>query len=156
MAPPPRIVLPAEPPVVAAPVAASGNAPTAGAAIAGTGSGAGGSGTGLGGGGTGGDGGGLAENAQWLSGGLYDSDNRGGRFEGVVAVRFRVLQSGRVDNCRVTRASGDRELDALTCRLLEQRLRFSPAIDKTGRPVATEVGTTYTWGVRRRSRFQDR
>jgi protein TonB len=64
-----------------------------------------------------------------------------------------VLKSGRVDACRVTRASGSRELDALTCRLLEQRLRFSPARDMAGRPVATEVGTTFTWGVRRRGGF---
>lgn len=147
VAPLPKIVIPAEPPIVAAPVAASGSAPTAGASTAGTGTGAGGSGTGPGGGG---DGGGLSASARWVSGGLYDSDNRGGLFQGIVGVRFRVLATGQVDGCRVTRASGNRELDALTCRLLEQRLRFSPARDMAGRPVASEVGTTYTWGVRRR------
>jgi protein TonB len=153
VAPVPKIIIPAKPPVIAATVASTGSAPTAGAENAGTGTGAGGSGTGLGGGGSGGSGGGLSAGARWLSGGLFDSDNRGGRFEGVVAVKFIVLTNGRVDRCRVTRASGNRDLDGLTCRLLEQRLRFSPARNMAGRPVASEVGTTYTWGVRRRRSF---
>ena len=148
VAPNPEIVVPAKPPVVAAPVAGTGSESRAGAAISGLGTGAGGSGTGLGGGGSGSGGGGSA--ARWLSGGLYDSDNRGGRWTGVVAVRFTVEPSGLVDRCRIVRSSGDGDLDTATCFLVERRLRFAPARDSFGRPVPSEVGSTYTWGVRRR------
>lgn len=136
--------------VAAAPVAGQGSASTAGAATAGTGTGAGGSGTGRGGGGSGGG------QAQWLSGGLRDSDYPraalGQRLAGTVSVRFTVLPSGRISNCRAVRSSGSPLLDDTTCRLLTERLRFRPATDGNGRPIASTVGSDYTWGVRDRRR----
>src|SRR5215210_406986 len=53
VAPQPKIVIPAKPPVIASRVPSTGSAATAGAATSGTGTGAGGSGNGLGGGGRG-------------------------------------------------------------------------------------------------------
>lgn len=141
VAPKPMIALPVKPPIVAASIAGQGSAARSGAVLAGRGSGAGGSGSGSG-------GGGVA--ARWLSGGIYDSDNRGGRFAGIVGVRFTVREDGRIDGCRVARPSGDEALDSLTCDLLEQRLRFSPARDSAGRAVESEMGSTFTWGVGRR------
>lgn len=84
--------------------------------------------------------------ARYLGGGLVNADNAGGRFAGSVAVRFTVLPNGRTAGCRVARSSGNPALDATTCNLLEQRLRFSPALNQDGQPVAVEVGSTYTWG----------
>jgi len=151
--PVPRIVLPVRSPVIAARVPATGSASRSGAAVEGTGPGSGGSGNGPGGGGNGaGAGGGIASPARWIAGGLSDRDNRGGRFEGVVSVRFTVMLNGRIQRCRVERSSGDRELDFLTCRLLEQRMQFIPAHDAAGQPVPVEIGTTYTWGIRGRPR----
>jgi protein TonB len=143
VAPKPIIVIPAKPPVAAAPVAGAGSASNAGAATSGSGTGAGGAGNGLGGGGGG-------TGAHWIRGALYDNDNRGGRFVGVVQVRFTILPSGRISQCRAIRPSGDDALDSTTCRLLEQRLEFSPARDASGRPIATQMEHSYTWGVRRR------
>jgi protein TonB len=137
------ILLPIQQPMIAARVAGVGSAARSGEGVAGLGSGTGGSGSGSGNGGS-------AE-AHWLSGGLYDSDNRGGRFSGVVGVRFTVLASGRIDGCWVSRPSGDQALDGLTCILLTQRLRFNPARDLYGRPIESDMGTTFTWGVRPRS-----
>ena len=145
VAPEPRIPSPS--PVPAAPVAGTGNATTAGAADRGNGTGAGGSGSGRG-------GGGGASPPRWLSGGLRDSDypralvNSG--VSGNVSVRFSVLTSGRIANCRIARSSGSSELDALTCRLLTNRLRFAPATDANGRAVTVELGNDYGWGIRRR------
>jgi protein TonB len=69
---------------------------------------------------------------------------------GTVGVRFTVLTSGRIANCRVVRSSGSGTLDDTTCRLLTQRLRFRPATDGAGRPIASELGSDYTWGIRQR------
>jgi protein TonB len=87
-----------------------------------------------------------ASAARYLGGGLVDADNAGGRFAGSVGVRFTVLPNGRTASCRVTRSSGNPTLDATTCNLLQQRLRFTPATDDDGRAVASEVGSVYTWG----------
>jgi len=150
VAPEPRVRVPAPTPLPAAPVAGTGSAASAGAASAGSGPGAGGSGSGRGGGGSGGGG----SPAQWLSGGLRDSDYPRElireRVAGMVSVRFTVTPSGAIANCRIARSSGSGVLDNATCRLLTQRLRFRPATDGNGRPVATEIGSDYTWGVRQR------
>jgi len=148
VAPKPAIEVPAKPPVAAAPIAGTGSATTAGAATAGTGPGAGGSGTGRGGGGSGGGG----SPAQWISGGLQNSDypRRAlkDRLQGRVSVHFTVLTSGRIDNCRITASSGSPLLDQTTCRLLTERLRFRPARNSQGQPIETELNSDYTWGIR--------
>ncbi|HVF84054.1 MAG TPA: DnaJ domain-containing protein [Sphingomicrobium sp.] len=88
--------------------------------------------------------------ARWISGGLMDSDNPGGRFQGSVSVRFIVRPNGTVADCRPIASSGNPALDSMTCALTEQRLRFIPALDRQGRPVASEIRTSYTWGRRQR------
>lgn len=139
----PRAELPAPSPIAAAPVAGSGASPNSGAASAGNGSGAGASGRGTGGGGT---------IAQWISGGVRDSDYPSDalreRLGGTVSVRFTVLTTGRIADCRVVRSSGNGSLDSTTCRLLTERLRFRPATDADGQPVESRLGSDFTWGVR--------
>ncbi|QIK79376.1 energy transducer TonB [Sphingomonas piscis] len=153
VAPIPVIPLPV-PQVPTAPIAGSGSAPAAGAAVlAGPGTGAGGVGTGLGSGrfgnGTGGGGGGLGVHAKLLRGGIGPNDyprravQR--RAQGTTYIRFTVWPDGRVRNCVVTRTSGHRDLDVATCRLLERNLRFRPARDAAGRPVAEVVRGQQDW-----------
>lgn len=141
-APTPPIKLPARSPVLAAPVAGAGNAPSSGGATAGAGPGAGGSGTGQGGGGS---------PAEWLSGRLENSDYPRAalrnRLQGRVSIRFTVLIDGRIANCRVVASSGSPLLDATTCRLLTERLRFRPARNGAGQPIETELGSDYSWGI---------
>jgi periplasmic protein TonB len=116
----------------------------------------GGSGTGpaLGsgaGGGTGGEGYGTGEggtDSELIAGGILPSDypqhlaNAGNRR---VTVTFSVQVNGRAAGCRATRSSGIPELDALTCRLIEQRYRFRPATDRYGRPIPDEADLTQDW-----------
>ena len=139
--------LPVPSPLPAAPVAGTGNATTAGASDHGNGTGAGGSGNGRG-------GGGGVSAPRWLSGGLRDSDYPrslvSSGVSGRVSIRFTVLTSGRIANCRIARSSGSGELDALTCRLLTDRLRFAHAMDASGRPVPFNLGNDYGWGIRHR------
>ena len=142
VAPKPAINVPAKPPVAASPVAGTGNAATAGAATTGTGTGAGGSGAGRGGGG--GDFSGYTP-AQRISR-IPNREYRrlvqlSGRRAGTVGITLKVNTDGSPSNCRVVRSSGDNAVDALMCQLAIQHVRFRPARDREGRPVAQDI----TW-----------
>ena len=88
--------------------------------------------------------------AQWISGGPTRADNPRGRYVGSVVVQFTVQADGRVSNCGPARSSGDAGLDAFTCRLVEKSMRFKPAFDAQGSPVASTAHARYEWGRRRR------
>lgn len=88
--------------------------------------------------------------AKWISGGPTDADNRRGRLRGSVVVQFTVLPEGRASGCTAARPSGNAQLDALTCRIVTERARFTPARDALGRPLASQAHATYVWGRGRR------
>ena len=156
VAPLPAIRLPVPPPLPTAPAAGQGNAAAAGASqLPGPGTGAGGIGSGLGSGlngdGTGGGGGGRGMRAQYLRGGIdardYPRRAVERRAQGTALLRFTVLPNGRVRDCVVTRSTGHRDLDAATCPLLERNLRYRPALDANGRPVAEVVRGEHEWAL---------
>lgn len=145
VAPPPVVPIPPPPPVVAAPVAGTGVSPSAGAAdTPGPGTGAGGEGAGRGGGG---DGGFTAP--RWLRGELKDSDfprdiGDAGLGE-LMTIRFTVATNGRAINCAIDRSSGNPRLDGATCRGIEKRYRFRPALDENGEPVPVTMVEDHRW-----------
>jgi protein TonB len=114
-----------------------------------------GSGSALGsgaGGGTGGNGYGDDDGGsdlEQIAGAITPNDYpRHLREEGVggrVNFVFTVEPNGRVGRCTVTRSSGVPELDALTCRLIQQRFIYRPSTDRYGRPVADEVEGDHLW-----------
>ena len=89
--------------------------------------------------------------ARWIGGGPSDADNRGGRYHGTVGVQVTVNRAGYVSRCAPVGGSGNARLGTMTCRLVLQRARFTPALDEQGRPIASQVYTTFVWGrIRRR------
>jgi protein TonB len=146
VAPKPKIVVPAKTPIVAAPIAGRGSAPSAGAATAGTGTGAGGSGTGRGGSGTG-DFTGYSP-ARMLNK-IPDREYRrisGGRIpRGSATIAFRVTPDGHMSGCRILRSSGDPSVDSVVCDAATRYLRFSPARDPDGRAVSQDMTYTPSW-----------
>jgi protein TonB len=146
VAPKPRIVVPAKPPVVAAPIAGTGASAHAGAATAGSGPGAGGSGSGRGGGGSG-DFSGFspARLIRNVSRSDYRALAAGRLPTGSAMVSLRVLANGLPSDCRVVRSSGDPVVDSGLCPLLTRRLRFRPALDNAGRPVPYSLQYVATW-----------
>lgn len=130
--------------------------PSAAPAGGGTGTGAAfgsGSGGGTGGNGYGGSGEGGSELEQ-IAGAILPSDYprhlRDSGVGGRVEFTFTVGPSGRVTRCAVTRSSGVAELDALTCRLVQQRFVYRPSTDRFGRPIADEVDGEHDWVSRGR------
>ena len=150
VAPPPRLVLPAKPPVVASRVPSTGSASTSGAATAGIGTGAGGSGTGLGGGGRG-DYSGFTP-ARRISK-IPDREYRrfvavSGMRRGTVGITVKVEPDGRPTNCRVVRSSGQPAVDSLMCSLTLSFVRFRPARDPDGRAIAQDITWYPDWSPR--------
>jgi protein TonB len=80
----------------------------------------------------------------------YPRNLRDAGVGGRVGVLFTVGVNGRVTRCSVTRSSGVPELDGLTCRLIQERFRYRPSTDSSGRPVADEVEGEHDWIAARR------
>jgi periplasmic protein TonB len=157
VAPVPVVPLVVPPPVVSAPIAGTGAAPSAGSAdVPGPGYGAGGEGDGRGAGGSGdGDGGGGDDETppRQIGGRIRNSDYPREAGDagagGTVEVAYLVWTDGRVRDCRITRSSGNAALDATTCRLIRERFRFKPSRDARGRPVPATVIQNHEWVVER-------
>jgi protein TonB len=152
VAPPPIVRLPPPPTIVSAEKPGVGNQATSGNAdIPGPGTGSGGVGNGTGNGRYGdGDGNGGQEiPPRQIQGRIKDSDwphelsDEG--IGGQVSVRYVVTIGGRATECEVTRSSGSRQLDLLTCRLIEERFHFRPSLDRAGRPVTSMILQRHDW-----------
>lgn len=150
VAPKPRIEMPLKPPVVASPTPAEGTDRTQGASDRpgpGTGSGGVGNGTGSGGAGNGSGGGGSGGGSgpRLASRPLTERDYPGAMRRNWppgarVMVAVRVQLDGRATDCKVNQSSGDPLIDAETCRLVQGKLRFRPAVDGDGRPYVAWYG----------------
>lgn len=142
VAPQPKLPMPS--PIPAAKVAGTGSSAKSGAGVSGTGTGAGGAGNGPG---AGGDVAGFtpARRVTRIPDREYGRLASTGIRSGSVGVTVRVNSDGSVSNCRVARSSSDRSIDALMCQLTLQYIRFDPAHDPDGRPVAQDVTFFPNW-----------
>jgi len=139
---------PAHAPPSVTPIAAV--KPSAAPSGGGTGSGpaiGSGAGGGTGGNGYGGDEGGtdLEQIAGEITSRDYPRDLREAGIGGRVSFVFTVEPNGRVGRCTITHSSGVPELDALTCRLIQQRFVYRPSTDRYGRPIEDEVEGEHDW-----------
>ena len=150
-APKPRIETPPVQKIVAAETPRQGTAPTQGASdVRGPGTGAGGTGTGTGSGsggsgpGGGGDGG-VAQAPRLASPVLRARDfprELLARWPGrqTVFMRLRVDARGFVSECTVDRGTGVASIDSQLCNIVHERLRFRPALNRSGQAVAGWFG----------------
>lgn len=140
-APTPRRQVKEDQPVPRA--ASTGSATTSGATQSGDGTGAAGSGVGTGSGRGGSGQGGVAATKPVLVRSITDSSafpippgGRQARIGKSVVVKLTVSPQGRVTSCSVYRASPFPETDAVVCQLSYEQIRFEPARDAQGNPVA--------------------
>lgn len=146
----PPIPLPVPVPMTTSPTPNAGSASTQGAAAPGVGTGAGGTGagTGSGSGGTGSGGGGdggLAEPPHLATPVLSGRDFQPGVLDrwprnSTLFLRLRVDPLGYVSECMVDRGTGVASIDSTICDLARERLRFRPALNHSGQPVAGWFG----------------
>lgn len=131
----------------------TGTASESGAAAAGDGTGAAGKGLGTGSGLSGNGRGGVAVSKPvHISGGIDNARDypvppggRAARRGTQVIVRVTVTPDGRARDCSIYRPSPDAEADRITCRLVESRLGFRPAMDAEGRAVAAPFYWRQEW-----------
>lgn len=141
-APPAKI--PTVQPIAAAPVAGSGSSAKSGAAS--TGTGAGGGGTGTGGGGSERS---IATEARLLSG------NRGrvprqllsafAQDDGFAHLLLTIGENGGVIGCSVIQGTGSGAVDQALCQIMLTQSRWSPALDREGRPISVQLRYTSVW-----------
>jgi len=65
--------------------------------------------------------------------------------QGVVGFSVDVDATGRVSACQITRSSGSAALDEATCRIARERVQFTPARDRQGRPVPDQTSSRVHW-----------
>jgi protein TonB len=150
-APKPPIVIPRPQQVAVSETPRQGAGPTQGASsVVGPGTGAGGvgngTGSGTGGNGPGGGGdGGVAEPPHLASPVLTGRDIPTGLLDqwprGVpVFLRLRINPQGYVSECNVLRGTGNPAIDNAMCNIAHDRLRFRPALNRSGQAVAGWFG----------------
>ena len=150
VAPKPRIETPPVQQIAAAETPRQGAAPTQGASdVHGPGTGAGGAGAGTGSGsggsGPGGGGGGAVEPPHLVTPVLRGQDIPRETLDdwprgATVFMRLRVDDRGYVSECTVDRGTGVPSIDNLLCNLAHDRLRFRPAVNRSGQAVAGWFG----------------
>lgn len=144
VAPEPKVEVPAKSPVAAAEVAGSGSGTSAGSGGTGSGTGSGGGGSGSGSGGNA-----VATPARQISR-IPNREYRrlssvSGMPRGRVGVAHTINADGSVSNCRITGSSGSPAADSLMCRLIAQYIRFRPARNSQGQPIAVEISGSQGW-----------
>ena len=150
VAPQPQIRIPRIQHIAASLTPRAGTEPTRGASdVPGPGTGAGGTGngtsSGTGGNGSGAGGGGVAEPPHLASPVLRGNDFPGELLDqwprgGTVFMRLRIDPQGHVAECMIDRGSGVPVIDASLCNIVHDRLRFRPALDRSGQAVAGWFG----------------
>ena len=150
VAPKPKVVIPPVPTIAASETPRQGTAPTQGAAdVRGPGTGAGGSGTGTGtgsGSGSGGGGSGGAVQPPRLATPVLQGRDFSREIlanwprRATVFMRLRVDARGFVSECTVDRGTGVPSIDSALCNIAHERLRFRPALNRAGQPVAGWFG----------------
>lgn len=149
-APKPRVIVPPVQQIAASQTPRQGTAATQGASnVSGPGTGSGGTGNGTGNGaggnGPGGGDGGVSEPPHLVTPVLTERDFPREMLQqwpsgATVFVRLRVDARGYVSECAVDRGTGVPSIDSEICALAHDRLRFTPALNRSGQAVAGWFG----------------
>ena len=67
--------------------------------------------------------------------------------EGTTGFRVTVGPDGRVQSCSITSSSGHADLDDATCKNIQRRGRFDPALDSNGQPTTGSWSSRVRWQI---------
>jgi len=65
--------------------------------------------------------------------------------QGQVTASYRIGTDGKARDCVVRISSGDPNLDRQTCMVINQRVRYRPALDKAGQPMTMVDSARVRW-----------
>ena len=87
----------------------------------------------------------IGDVAQWFGPEMYPPAALRAGEQGRVAVRLVLDAAGRPTGCEVATSSGSAVLDSSTCEIAITHLRFTPAIDGEGQPIASRYPLAIRW-----------
>lgn len=82
---------------------------------------------------------------QYFGPDAYPAAARRAEAQGRVSARLSIGTDGRVTDCSVSSSSGNEDLDSTTCRIAKSRVRFTPAQDTAGNPIASTYQLNVRW-----------
>lgn len=82
---------------------------------------------------------------QYFDADAYPPDALRAGEQGRVIARLEIDSTGRVVSCAVKTSSGSTSLDRTTCRIALDKITFTPATDRRGRPIATSYTLPVRW-----------
>ncbi len=85
--------------------------------------------------------------SRWVTPDDYPSKPLRDGLSGVVRFRVNVDETGAVDGCIIQQALSDPAFRKATCKLIEKRARFAPAIGADGKPVRSFWGTSVVFAT---------
>jgi periplasmic protein TonB len=83
----------------------------------------------------------------WANANDYPSRALRDEREGVTRFSVTIGTDGRVTSCQVTGSSGHADLDEATCRNIQRRARFRPALDAAGNPTTGTWSSAVRWEI---------
>ena len=89
----------------------------------------------------------LTPENSWIQGSDYPLHETTRYRAGAVRLRWTVDTSGKISDCAIIQSSGHASLDALSCRLITERGRYKPAIDRQGSPAISFRTKTVQWSL---------
>ncbi len=83
----------------------------------------------------------------WANTSDYPSRALAQEREGTTRFSVTVGPDGRVQSCSITGSSGHGDLDDATCKNIQRRARFEPALDGNGNPTTGRWGSSVRWVI---------
>jgi len=89
----------------------------------------------------------ITSPAIWVVNSDYPPDAKRAGAQGTSNVRWTIDTDGVARNCIVIQSAGFASLDQKACAMVELRVRYRPALDAQGKPVAVFASRRFVWGL---------
>ncbi len=89
----------------------------------------------------------LSDAMTWLTSSDYPSGARMMGEQGIVNFRLSVDETGKPSACHIQQSSRPPEFDDAVCKAMMRRARFTPALDKDGKPLASYFRGTVVFKI---------
>jgi hypothetical protein len=82
---------------------------------------------------------------EWITTDDYPSAAVNSETQGTTAMFWQIGTDGAIEKCTIVGPSGSPLLDAAACSALRKRGRYTPALDKDGKPVISHASRRVVW-----------
>ncbi len=91
----------------------------------------------------------VRDPSTWIGPDDYPSDLLSMDAQGFVGFRLMVGKDGKPTSCHVQSSTNQADFDAISCRLLMRRARFTPALDSEGNPIESYWASSVIFSILR-------